>query len=67
METLITFAALQIPVAIFAYKGFKCWSKAKTLEMHKRFGGEGRNGIAVQRFGITLYYAPYNAKSLEVL
>ena len=64
---LLTFLILQIPVVILVVKGFHTWSVAKTLEMHKIYGGEGRDGIAIRKFGITMYHMPYNANTIELM
>ena len=64
---LLTFLMLQIPVIILVVKGFHTWSVAKTLEMHKIYGGEGRAGIAIRKFGITMYHMPYNADTIELM
>jgi hypothetical protein len=69
-QQLLTLAALQIPVALFAVAMFKHWSKATTLKVTKRVlakhKGAHVGGIAVRKFGVTLFEMPVCAATLRL-
>jgi len=70
METLSIFLALQIPVVIFAVAGFKHWRKVTTHRLAQRVCRKHpeahQAGIAVRKFGITLYEVPVCAATLRL-
>ncbi len=70
METLIIFLSLQIPVAVFGVAGFKHWRKVTTHHLAQRVCAKHpeahQGGIAVRKFGITLYEVPVCAATLRL-
>lgn len=69
-QQLLTLAALQIPVMLFAVAMFKHWSKVTTRKIAKRVCAKHPNaqqgGIAVKKFGITLFEIPVCASTLRL-
>jgi len=70
METVVIFLSLQIPVAVFAVAGFKHWRTVTTHRLAQRICKKHpeahQAGIAVRKFGITLYEVPVCAATLRL-